>query len=102
MLPLSGSLKRRIERALADVDAPHGGASASSSSQPPRGNLRRRLERASGSGIDERDMPFTQKLKVAWASGRLSSAKIQENAQAAEQQGASKIEALSSAGTGGA
>ena len=101
-MQLSGSLKRRIERALAEATTPDETTSATSSTDR-RGSLRRRIERATaqqGADIDE-DLPLNDKLKRAWASGKMSSVMVNEFAQAAQEQGARGLERVSSSGTSG-
>ena len=102
---LAGSLKRRIERALLDsAEEEPGGSSSTAPASGSRGSLRRRLDRASGSTADAETaarLPLTEKMKMAWASGKMSSVRIQEFAQAAEEQGARDMTTVSSSGTGG-
>ena len=46
--------------------------------------------------------PFTDKLMKAWATGKMSSAMVQDLAQAAQDQGAKGMAAMSSSGATGA
>ena len=87
---LGGPLKRRIARALEHVDIDNVENEAASSSDAPRGSLRRRMERASNSGPsgDGHDAPLVASLRRAWAAGKISSPMVQEFALAAAQQGA--------------
>ena len=99
----TGTLKRRIARALEEQSNPGEEASRASSSTEGHRTLRRRIDRATATedATPEQDLPLTQKLKRAWASGDMSSVKVQEFAEAAEQQGARGLSKLSSSGTGG-
>lgn len=99
---MPGSQKRRLERAGAEADGTDPGAGASSSSAP-RGSLRRRLDRASqgASSAAERPSPLAGTLMKQWASGQLSSAKVQEIAEAATASNAEGVGGLSSAGPSG-
>ena len=91
MIPRT-SLKRRIEKALrAPADDRHDGGAASSS-DTPRGTIRRRIERGVESGcgdnVSEQSLPLNAKLKKKWASGEMSAIAVQELAEAAQAQGA--------------
>ena len=96
-----GSLKRRLERALEDVneEPPEGDVL-----EQPRTSLRRRAERARGSteAVAETELPFTRTLRTEWAQGRISSVQVQRYAEDAAAQGAEGMTRLASAGSSGA
>ena len=103
---LQGSLKRRIERALADASGTDDTQNevASSSRDAPRGSLRTRVERAmdvGGQAASANDLPLVRSLLAKWAKGQISSALVQEFALCAAQQGACGMERLSRAGSSG-
>ena len=100
---MSGSQKRRLERATAELG---GGAATSSSagassSIAPRGSQRRRIERAQDPEPTLADLPLVRTMRKRWAQGDLSSRLVQELAAGAEHQGAVGMEGLSSAATSG-
>ena len=82
-MPLSKSLKRRIERVLEESTAPLSEPS-SPSTQAPRGGLRRRIERTSGaaSAADAPDADLIRVLRTSWAKGEMPSVKVNEIAHA--------------------
>ena len=97
-----GGLKRRIERALAEPGDQDASSEATSSTNPLRGPLRRRLARAEGpEAMDPDDLPLVESLKRRWADGKITSPLVQEFADAASRQGAEGMRRLASAGTSG-
>ena len=103
-MPLSDSLKRRIERSLEESTAPLSEPS-SSSTQAPRGALRRRIERSSAgaSSRNAEDDDLIRVLRTQWAKGHISSVKVHEIAHAAYHPGVSgpDLARMASAGSFG-
>ncbi len=96
---LGGSLKRRIERALENVeeagDAPASSSSARGSNEPLRQSLRLRVERASpGSADPAPSGALVKSLMKRWAQGLISSPVVQEFASGAAQQGAEGLDRI--------
>eukprot|EP00959_Pyramimonas_sp_CCMP1952_P004993 104653-Pyramimonas_sp.AAC.1 len=71
----SSSLKRRLDRASAVLDAACEAGPACS--EPPRGPLRRRIDRVSGQPSQpDNSLPLNRVLLRRWANGDLSSAAV--------------------------
>ena len=108
-------IKRRLAERMAkqggdgdpegDVQAESGGASSSGQGEP-RGGIRRRLRdhvpaSEQPGGPECRSGPLFKKLVKKWAMGKMSSAEIQQMAEAAQGQGAKGMERLASMGASG-
>ena len=99
-------IKRRMQDASEAASEPTGSAAASSTEAPPRrGGVRQRLSSGHSQPQQSRpqgDQPLIRSLTRDWAKGEISSAKVQEYAWGAVQQGARAMADAAAIGNYGA